>query len=330
MLRFCGENYMQRRNFIALLGRVFSWPFLAHAQQKAMPVIGLLGGTSPDSASPGVAGFRQGLSEAGWVEGQNVAVEYRYSEGRHERLAAFAADFVGRKVDVILAAGDPAAFAARDTTATIPIIFSFAGDPVEQGLVVSFARPGGNLTGMAIMFAELIPKRFELLTELVPLARVFALMVNPNSPGTEPMIREMQKAARAKGVQLCVLKSWDRKRDRRRFCNPRPGTCRRARRQQRHFLLQRAPPARSTGGAACRPHELFFARVRGCRRADQLWCKGHGHLSPSRQLRGKNPERCEAGRSAGPAADYIRAGRQPEDRQGARSDRAAVDPRTRR
>ena len=177
------------------------------AQQKAMPVIGSLYNTSVDPAAPAVAAFRQGLRETGWVEGQNVGIEYRYSEGRNDRLPALAADLVGRKVDVILAAGDPAAFAAKNATSTIPIIFSFAGDPVQSGLVASFARPAGNLTGVAIMFAELIPKRLQMLSEFVPRAGVFALMVNPNSPGTEAMFREMQEAASAKGAQLRVLKA---------------------------------------------------------------------------------------------------------------------------
>ena len=198
---------MRRRKLIALLAGALGWPHLVHAQSKAMPVIGTLYNNSPGPAASAVAAFRQGLSETGWVEGQNVAIEDRFSEGRNDRLPALAADLVARKVDVILAAGDPAVLAAKNATSTIPIIFSFAGDPVEQGLVVSFARPGGNLTGMAIMFAELIPKRFQLLTELVPLARVFALMINPNSPGTEPMIREMQEAVLAKGAQLHVLKA---------------------------------------------------------------------------------------------------------------------------
>ena len=175
---------MRRRDFILLLAGAMTAPRALRAQQRAMPVIGSLYNNYA-GPGPAVAGFRQGLSETGYIDGQNVAIEYRFSEGRNDRLPGLAADLVGRRVDVILA----------------------AGDPVEQGLVVSFARPGGNLTGMAIMFAELIPKRFELLTELVPLARVFALIVNPNSPGTEPMMRKMQEAARAKGVQLRVLKA---------------------------------------------------------------------------------------------------------------------------
>ena len=196
---------MRRRDFILLLAGAMTAPRALRAQQRAMPVIGSLYNNYA-GPGPAVAGFRQGLSETGYIDGQNVAIEYRFSEGRNDRLPGLAADLVGRRVDVILAAGDPAVLAAKNATSTIPIVFSFAGDPVEQGLVVSFARPGGNLTGMAIMFAELIPKRFELLTELVPLARVFALIVNPNSPGTEPMMREMQEA-RAKGVQLRVLKA---------------------------------------------------------------------------------------------------------------------------
>jgi len=197
---------MRRRDFILLLAGAMTAPRALRAQQRAMPVIGSLYNNYA-GPGPAVAGFRQGLSETGYIDGQNVAIEYRFSEGRNDRLPGLAADLVGRRVDVILAAGDPAVLAAKNATSTIPIVFSFAGDPVEQGLVVSFARPGGNLTGMAIMFAELIPKRFELLTELVPLARVFALIVNPNSPGTEPMMRKMQEAARAKGVQLRVLKA---------------------------------------------------------------------------------------------------------------------------
>jgi putative ABC transport system substrate-binding protein len=125
-----------------------------------MPVIGSLYNNYAASVAGVLAGFRQGLSETGYIDGQNVAIEYRFSEGRNDRLPGLAADLVGRRVDVILAAGDPAVLAAKNATSAIPIVFSFAGDPVEQGLVVSFARPGGNLTGMAIMFAELIPKQF--------------------------------------------------------------------------------------------------------------------------------------------------------------------------
>src|SRR5215472_11243775 len=198
---------MRRRDLMFILGGATTVPLAVRAQQKAMPVIGSLYNNITEPTGPAVVGFRQGLSEVGYIEGQNVAIEYRWSEGRVDRLPALAADLAGRGVKVILAAGDPATFAVKNATSTIPIVFSFAGDPVRAGLVASFARPGGNLTGTAIMFAELIPKRFQLLTELVPQARVFALMVNPNSPGTEPMIRETQEAARGKGAQLHILKA---------------------------------------------------------------------------------------------------------------------------
>jgi len=197
---------MQRRDFIALLGGVFSWPFLAHAQQKTMPVIGFLtsAGAPSGSASPTWAAFLQGLSETGYLEGQNVAIEYRAAEGRFERLPAFAAELVGRKVDLIFAPTEPAARAAKNSTATIPIVFGASVDPVAAGLVTTFARPGGNLTGVSFMLAGLTPKRLELLSELVPPASVFALLVNPNNPNAETIIQEMQEAARVKVMGVYI------------------------------------------------------------------------------------------------------------------------------
>jgi putative ABC transport system substrate-binding protein len=155
-----------------------------------------------------VAAFRQGLSEAGYTEGQNVAIEYRWADGRYDRLPAMAADLVGRKVDVIVASGGPpSARAAQIATATIPITFVVGTDPVELGLVASLARPGGNLTGVSMQMTELNAKRLELLSELVPQARVIALLVNPNYPGAEGIMREVQEAARATGVQILILKA---------------------------------------------------------------------------------------------------------------------------
>jgi putative tryptophan/tyrosine transport system substrate-binding protein len=153
-----------------------------------------------------VAAFRRGLGEAGYVEGQNVVIEYRWAEGRYDRLPPMAADLVGRKVDVIVTSGgSPPALTAKRATSAIPIVFIVADDPVEAGLVASFSRPGGNLTGTSIMGAELMPKRFELVCELVPEARVIALLLNPNNPAAQPKIQDVQEAARAKGVQLELL-----------------------------------------------------------------------------------------------------------------------------
>jgi putative tryptophan/tyrosine transport system substrate-binding protein len=197
---------MRRRNFITVLAGAAAYPLLAGAQQKAMPVIGFLSNNLPDPTSPGEVAVPQGLSETGFVQGQNVSIEYRFSEGRVDRLPALAADLVGHRVDLILAVGDDAAFAAKNATATIPIVAT-VNDPVATGLVASFARPGGNLTGVAIMFAELIPKRLQLLSELVPQAGVFALMVNPNNPIAETQIRDVQEAARAQRVRLHVLRA---------------------------------------------------------------------------------------------------------------------------
>jgi len=179
----------------------------SRAEQKAIPLIGFFNPTSPASLAPFVAAFRQGLSEAGYVEGQNVAIEYRWAEGHTDRLPALAADLVSRKVDVIASTGGIApALAAKNATSTIPIVFVIGSDPVVDGLVASLARPGGNLTGFTLLGDELTPKRLELLSELVPQARRIALLVNPNNPEAGPLISDAQKAAQAKGVQLHILK----------------------------------------------------------------------------------------------------------------------------
>jgi putative ABC transport system substrate-binding protein len=199
---------VKRRDFITLLGGAAAlWPLTARAQQKALPVIGYLSSGSPGPSAPFVAAFREGLGDTGYVEGQNVAIEYRWAESLYDRLPALAADLVGRKVDLIATNAIPSALAAKGATSTIPIVFEVGTDPVRDGLVASLARPGGNLTGVAFMLVELVPKRLELLSELVPEAKVIALLVNPNNSNNEPMIRDVRKAARAKGVQLPILKA---------------------------------------------------------------------------------------------------------------------------
>jgi putative ABC transport system substrate-binding protein len=202
---------MRRRDFITFLGGTFLGgavivPRGLSAQQKAMPVIGFLGSEAPGPIAPLVAAFRRGLSETGYVEGQKVAIEYRWAEGDYDRLPALAADLIGRKVDLITTSGIAAALAAKGATSTIPIVFG-VGDAVERGLVASLARPGGNLTGLSLINVELMPKRLELISELVPQAGVIAVLVNPNNANTERIIRDVQEAASAKGVQLHILKA---------------------------------------------------------------------------------------------------------------------------
>jgi putative tryptophan/tyrosine transport system substrate-binding protein len=198
---------MRRRELMLLLGAAMTAGPALRAQQKAMPVIGFLGIDSPGPFESRLAAFRRGLNETGWID-QNVVIEYRWAEGRYDRPPALAADLVGRKVDVIAATGGAAgALAAKSATSTIPIVFILGRDPVELGLVASLARPAGNLTGVSILLGELMPKRLELLSELVPQAGVIALLVNPSSATAQHQIRDVQEAARIKGRQLQILKA---------------------------------------------------------------------------------------------------------------------------
>jgi putative ABC transport system substrate-binding protein len=200
---------MRRRDLLVLLGGVaIAWPGAARARQKAMPVIGLLSSFSRGPNPLGSGPLAQGLTETGYVYGQNVAIEYRWAESNYDRLPALAGDLVSRKVDVIVTSGGtPPALAAKSATSTIPIVFTAVSDPIGIGLVASLARPGGNVTGFSNIAAGLTPKLLELVAEMVPQADVIALMVNPNNPIAEPMIRDVQEAARAKGVKLAVLKA---------------------------------------------------------------------------------------------------------------------------
>ena len=195
---------MRRRVFLGVLGGAAAWPFAVRAQQPAMPVIGFLNSGSPGSYAHLVRAFHQGLREAGFIEGRNVAIEYRWAEDHYDRLPAFAADLVRRQVTVIFANG-PAAVPAKAATTTIPIVFATAVDPVAVGLVGSLSRPGGNLTGVTTLNVEVAPKQLELLHELVPTAAIIAALVNPTGPGAESQTRDLPTAARALGLQLHVL-----------------------------------------------------------------------------------------------------------------------------
>src|SRR5205085_1507780 len=200
----------------------------------------------------------------------------------------------------------------KNATSTIPIVFYSGGDPVADGLITSLARPGGNLTGISGLTVELNAKRLELVSELVPQARVIALLVNTSNPGAEPVIRETLEAARAKGVQLPILNAGNRKRDRRRFRLPRPTACRRAPRRQRPVLQHPARADRDVGLTPRRSGNLRAARVRRRRRPDQLWTEPRGCLSPDRHFCRKDPEGCQAGRTASATADRSRAGDQSQ------------------
>jgi putative ABC transport system substrate-binding protein len=198
---------MNRREFIALMGGAAAWPFLARAQQAAIPVIGLLGSESPDVWATRLRAFRQGLKETGYVEGQNAAIEYRWAESHNDRLPALAADLVRHPVTVIVAPGStPAALAAKAATSTIPIIFWVGTDPIELGLVASLNRPEGNLTGLTTLNVGLVNKRVELLHEIIPGTSSVGLLINPTSPILSKIsTEEAQAAALSRGLELHVL-----------------------------------------------------------------------------------------------------------------------------
>ncbi len=199
---------MRRREFITLLGgAVAAWPIVARAQQPAMPVIGFLNSASRDEYVPFVAAFMQGLKDTGYIDGQNVKIEYRWAEGHYDRLPALIADLVQHQVSVLAATTTVAALAAKAAKLTTPVVFTTSGDPVRLGLVDNLSRPSGNITGATQLNVEVGPKRLELLHELLPTATIIALLVNPTNPVAETLSRDMEAAARTLGLQLHVLKA---------------------------------------------------------------------------------------------------------------------------
>jgi putative ABC transport system substrate-binding protein len=198
----------RRREFITLLGGATAWPWTARAQQPSMPVIGFLSSASPTAYAQFVAAFHAGLNETGYVEGQNVTIEYRWAEGQYDRLPALADDLVRRQVAVIIASGGPTpALAARRATATIPIVFTSVDDPIKMGLVTSLNRPSGNATGMSLFTDLLAAKQLELIRELVPKATAIGMLVNPDNPVTELHLRQAQDGAHKLGLTLQVLRA---------------------------------------------------------------------------------------------------------------------------
>jgi putative tryptophan/tyrosine transport system substrate-binding protein len=309
---------IRRREFITLLrGAAAAWPVAAAAQQPAMPVIGFLRSTSPADSTNFVTAFGQGLKEAGFVKGQNVVIEYRWAEGQNERLPALVADLIRRKVSVIVGAG-VAMLAANAATTTVPIVFASGGDPVQDGLVASLNRPGGNVTGVVFTSSELGAKRLELLRQLVPKATTIAVLVNPHLPNTQRERSEVQAAAQAIGQQLLILDVSSDPEIETAFATF-------VQRGAGALLVGSGPflfsnSERVVALAARHAIPAIYA-LREPVVASGLMSYGtqpERCLSTSRHLRRADSQGREAGRPAGHAIHPIRIGAQPQDRQDAR------------
>ncbi len=317
---------ISRRAFIgAVAAGLLAAPLAASAQQAGkVPRIGLLGTLSPSGTSPGLDAFRQGMWELGWVEGQNIVIDYRFAEGRFDRLPDLAAELVRLKVDIIVAAPTPAAVAAKNATETIPIVMIFVGDPVGLGLIASLARPGGNVTGLSFSVGlEILGKQLELLKETVPKVRRVAVLSNPANPVQPLSIREVKVAARSLGVQLQLLEA--------RGPNEFDGAFAAMAKERAgallvlaeslftlHRTLLAALAARSRLPAA------YGLRENGGRGPHVLRAERARSPPARRHVCGQDPEGREAGRPARRAADEVRARDQPENREGPRPDHPAV------
>jgi putative ABC transport system substrate-binding protein len=278
-------SYIARRKFLATLGGAAAWSLAARAQQAAMPVIGFLHGGSPEPNVNPVAAFRKGLAEAGYVEGQNVTIEFRWAAGHDDRLPELAADLIRRRVAVIATPlSTQAALAAKAATTTIPIVFGTAGDPVALGLVTSFNRPGGNVTGISFMTAEIGAKLLGLLHELVPQAARFVALVNPTSSLAEPFIKDLQEGTRTLGLQADVLYAGTDREIDAAFANPCPKASR-----SRRALYQPPRPTRHVVPASRGALNLCHPRVCRSRRADELRAEPRECVSTDRRLYRPHP-----------------------------------------
>jgi ABC-type uncharacterized transport system substrate-binding protein len=322
-------DQLKRREFITLIGSAAAaWPLAARAQQAAMPVIGFLGANTPSAQSQWTAAFVQRLRELGWIEGRNIAIEYRWAEGRTERFAEIAADFVRLKVDVIATAGTVPTMAAKQATSVIPIVFATATDPVTTGLVASLARPGGNVTGLSNQLADLAGKRIELLREVVPNLGRLAILSNVGSPNAVLEMGEVQAAASALNLEVATFEI-------RRAEDIAPAF--EADRGRAEALYVCSDPLMVTNRThintlAMRATALDarFSGVRRSGRSHVLWSKLPGYVAAGGRLCRQDSARGETGRNSRRTADQIQFRRQPQDRESAGADNPRVIPITRR
>jgi putative ABC transport system substrate-binding protein len=272
---------MRRRDFITLIGgAAAAWPLAARAQQGAMPVIGFLGAPSAAPYARYIAAVHQGLKEVGYVEHQNVAMEYRWADSQYDRLPALAADLVSRRVAVIVPIGGaPATVAAKAATSTIPIVFNLGADPVGLGLVTNLSRPAANITGIAMMTLGMETKRLELLHELAPASSSLAILLNPSNAQAQTQESEAQRAARVIGRQVLVLKASSEHEIEKSFCNSRARASGCAARRRRYLFQQPADLVRGAHRASCDSHHLPLEILCRCWRSDELRGKPAGWLS---------------------------------------------------
>jgi ABC-type uncharacterized transport system substrate-binding protein len=303
---------VRRREFITLVSGAAAWPLAVRAQEPAMPVVGFLGSLSQSAQSSWTAAFVQRMREHGWIEGRTVAIEYRWAEGRGERFAEIAAEFVRLKVNVIVTAGTDAVIAVKKATSIIPIVFGTAGDPVANGLVANLARPGGNVTGLSNQSADIAGKRIELLRTVVPSLRRLAIMANIASSIGALEMREVQAAAHTLGLEVITLEI-RRAEDiapaierlkRRRRCTLR---CDRAAREYQPGSNQQLGAGRATTDAA------WSEALRRSGRPNVLWSEYPGLVQARRRLCRQDFTRHQAGRHPSRAADQIRSGHQHEN-----------------
>jgi putative tryptophan/tyrosine transport system substrate-binding protein len=299
---------MKRREFITLMGGTAAiWPLAARSQQQpTTPLIGFLNGRSRAETMTVIEHFRKGLADAGFVEGRNVRVEYRWADGRYDRLPALATEIVDLRPTVIVATGgNVTALAAAAATSTIPIVFAAGGDPIKSGLVASLNRPGGNATGVSLFIAELASKRLEFLREVAPKATTIGILVNPGNPTGVAEARDVEARATTLGLGTKLISAGGAGDLEPAFAAASPGE------NSGRFYLQRSLPDRyqgSTGRDRDRAHasgHLFLARICGGRGAGELWGKYSGGLSEGRRLCGADLDGRAASRPAGAAADQV-------------------------